>query len=227
MKIKWVLDNVPGARERAEKGEILFGNIDTWLIWNLTGGPKGGTHVTDVSNASRTFMMNLETLDWDQEMLEILSVPRSMLPEIKPSSFIYGYIKNSGLEGIPVAGDLGDQQAALFGQTCYDPGEAKNTYGTGCFMLMNTGTTPIQSKHGLLTTLAYKIGDQPAVYALEGSIAITGALVQWMRDNLRLIKKSADIEELAKTVDDSGGIYFVSRFFRLLHPYLVRAMPVV
>ena len=219
MKIKWILDNVPGVREKAEKGEVLFGNIDTWVIWNLTGGPKGGVHVTDVTNASRTFMMNLETLDWDPEMLEVLGVPRAMLPDIKPSSAVYGYAKNSGLEGIPVAGDLGDQQAALFGQTCYDPGEAKNTYGTGCFMLMNTGTSPIQSKNGLLTTLGYKIGDQPAVYALEGSIAITGALVQWMRDNLGLIKKSADIEELAKTVEDSGGIYFVPAFSGLFAPY--------
>ena len=219
MKIKWILDNVPGVREKAEKGEVLFGNIDTWVIWNLTGGPKGGVHVTDVTNASRTFMMNLETLDWDPDMLEVLGVPRAMLPEIKPSSAIYGYAKNSGLDGIPVAGDLGDQQAALFGQTCYDPGEAKNTYGTGCFMLMNTGTSPIQSKNGLLTTLGYKIGDQPAVYALEGSIAITGALVQWMRDNLGLIKKSADIEELAKTVEDSGGIYFVPAFSGLFAPY--------
>ena len=212
MKVKWILDNVPGVREKAEKGEVLFGNIDTWVIWNLTGGPKGGVHVTDVSNASRTFMMNLETLDWDPDMLAVLGVPRAMLPAIKASSEVYGHCRNSGLDGIPVAGDLGDQQAALFGQTCYDPGEAKNTYGTGCFMLMNTGTKPIQSKNGLLTTLGYKIGKEPAVYALEGSIAITGALVQWIRDNLKMIKKSSDIEELAKTVDDAGGIYFVPAF---------------
>jgi glycerol kinase len=219
MKIKWVLDNVPGVRERAEKGEILFGNIDTWVIWNLTGGPHGGVHVTDVSNASRTFMMNLETLDWDPDMLKVLGVPRAMLPEIKASSEVYGFCRNSGLDGIPVAGDLGDQQAALFGQTCYDPGEAKNTYGTGCFMLMNTGNKPIQSKNGLLTTLGYKIGKEPAVYALEGSIAITGALVQWIRDNLKMIKKSSDIEELARTVEDSGGIYFVPAFSGLFAPY--------
>ena len=219
MKVKWILDNVPGVREKAEKGEVLFGNIDTWVIWNLTGGPKGGVHVTDVSNASRTFMMNLETLDWDPDMLAVLGVPRAMLPAIKASSEVYGHCRNSGLDGIPVAGDLGDQQAALFGQTCYDPGEAKNTYGTGCFMLMNTGTKPIQSKNGLLTTLGYKIGKEPAVYALEGSIAITGALVQWILDNLKMIKKSSDIEELAKTVDDAGGIYFVPAFSGLFAPY--------
>ena len=218
-KIKWILANVPGAAEKADKGELLFGNIDTWVIWNLTGGPKGGVHVTDVTNASRTMMMNLETLDWDEDMLKVLGVPRSMLPEIKPSSAVYGKCANSGLDGIPVAGDLGDQQAALFGQTCYDAGEAKNTYGTGCFMLMNTGTKPIQSKNGLLTTLGYKIGDEPAVYALEGSIAITGALVQWIRDNLKMIKKSSEIEDLAKTVDDSGGIYFVPAFSGLFAPY--------
>lgn len=218
-KIKWVLDNVDGARAKAEKGEILFGNIDTWVIWNLTGGPKGGVHVTDVTNASRTMLMNLETLDWDPEMLKAMSIPRAMLPAVKASSEVYGECKNSSLEGVPVAGDLGDQQAALFGQTCYDPGEAKNTYGTGCFMLLNTGTKPIQSKNGLLTTLGYKIGDQPAVYALEGSIAITGALVQWIRDNLKMIKASKDIEPLAKTVEDSGGIYIVPAFSGLFAPY--------
>jgi glycerol kinase len=218
-KIKWILDNVEGVREKAEKGEVLFGNIDTWVIWNLTGGPKGGVHVTDVTNASRTMLMNLETLDWDPDMLKVMGIPRAMLPEIKASSEVYGYAKNSGLDGIPVAGDLGDQQAALFGQTCYAPGEAKNTYGTGCFMLLNTGTEPVQSKNGLLTTLAYKIGDQPAVYALEGSIAITGALVQWLRDNLKMIEKSKDIEKLAKTVEDAGGIYFVPAFSGLFAPY--------
>ena len=218
-KIKWILDNVSGARAKAEKGEVLFGNIDTWVIWNLTGGPKGGVHVTDVSNASRTMLMNLKTLDWDPDMLKAMDIPRAMLPAVKASSEVYGHGKNSGLEGIPVSGDLGDQQAALFGQTCYDPGEAKNTYGTGCFMLLNTGTKPIQSKNGLLTTLAYKIGDQPAVYALEGSIAITGALVQWIRDNLKMIKESKDIEPLAQTVKDSGGIYFVPAFSGLFAPY--------
>jgi glycerol kinase len=218
-KVKWMLDNVEGAREKAEKGELLFGNIDTWVIWNLTGGPKGGVHVTDVTNASRTMLMNLETLDWDPDMLKAMTIPHSMLPAIKASSEVYGYAKNSGLDGIPVAGDLGDQQAALFGQTCYATGEAKNTYGTGCFMLLNTGTEPIQSKNGLLTTLGYKIGDQPAVYALEGSIAITGALVQWLRDNLKMIEKSSDIEMLAKSVDDAGGIYFVPAFSGLFAPY--------
>ena len=218
-KVKWILDNVEGTREKAEKGELLFGNIDTWVIWNLTGGPKGGVHVTDVTNASRTMLMNLETLDWDPDMLKVMDIPRAMLPAIKASSEVYGYAKNSGLDGIPVAGDLGDQQAALFGQTCYAPGEAKNTYGTGCFMLLNTGTEPVQSKNGLLTTLGYKIGDQPAVYALEGSIAITGALVQWLRDNLKIIEKSSDVEMLAKSVDDAGGIYFVPAFSGLFAPY--------
>ena len=218
-KIRWLLDNTPGAREKAENGELCFGTIDTWLIWNLTGGPNGGVHVTDVSNASRTFLMNLHTLDWDDEMLQIIGVPRAVLPQIKASSELYGLITIPELKDIPVSGDLGDQQAALFGQTCYTAGEAKNTYGTGCFLLMNTGTEPIQSKNGLLTTLAYKIGDQPAYYALEGSIAITGALVQWMRDNLKMIETSADIEKLANTVEDSGGIYFVPAFSGLFAPY--------
>ncbi|HKZ85363.1 MAG TPA: glycerol kinase GlpK [Anaerolineae bacterium] len=217
-KIKWILDNVENTRARAEKGELLFGNIDTWVIWNVTGGPKGGAHVTDVSNASRTMLMNLETLDWDDEILKILNIPRAMLPKVRPSSEVYGKAVGD-LAGIPVAGDLGDQQAALFGQTCFSPGEAKNTYGTGCFMLLNTGTKPVPSKSGLLTTLGYKIGDQPAVYCLEGSIAITGALVQWLRDNLGLIQKSADVEALAKTVDDNGGIYFVPAFSGLFAPY--------
>jgi glycerol kinase len=217
-KIKWILDNVAGVREKAEKGDVLFGNIDTWVIWNLTGGPKGGVHVTDVSNASRTMLMNLETLDWDPEILKIMGVPRAMLPAIKASSETYG-TATGALAGIPVAGDLGDQQAALFGQTCFSAGEAKNTYGTGCFMLLNTGTKPVQSKNGLLTTLGYKIGSQAAVYCLEGSIAITGALVQWLRDNLGLIQKSADVEALAKSVDDNGGIYFVPAFSGLFAPY--------
>jgi glycerol kinase len=218
-KIKWILDNNKGLRDRAEKGELLFGNMDTWVIWNLTGGPKGGVHVTDVTNASRTMLMNLETLDWDPEMLKYMDVPRAVLPAIKASSEVYGHCKNSGLEGVPVAGDLGDQQAALFGQTCFDPGEAKNTYGTGCFMLLNTGTKAVQSKNGLLTTLGYKIGSQPAVYALEGSIAITGALVQWIRDNLKMIESSKDIEPLARTVEDNGGVYFVPAFSGLFAPY--------
>src|SRR5664280_1781745 len=217
-KVKWILDNVDGARAKAEAGDLLFGNIDSWCIWNLTGGPSGGVHVTDVTNASRTMLMNLETLDWDPEILSLMGIPKSMLPAIKASSEVYG--KATGdLAGIPVAGDLGDQQAALFGQTCFSAGEAKNTYGTGCFMLLNTGTKPVQSKSGLLTTLGYKIGDQPAVYALEGSIAITGALVQWLRDNLGMIKTSGEIEDLAKTVDDNGGVYFVPAFSGLFAPY--------
>jgi len=222
-KIKWILDNVPGVRAAAEKGEALFGNIDTWEIWWLTGGPKGGAHVTDVSNASRTMLMNLETLDWDQEILDILGIPRQMLPEIRPSSDpkIYGYTPKDGPLGasIPVCGDLGDQQAALVGQTSFNPGEAKNTYGTGCFMLLNTGTTPVPSKSGLLTTLGYKFGDQPAVYCLEGSIAITGALVQWLRDNLKFFDFSKHIEDYARSVPDSGGIYFVPAFSGLFAPY--------
>ena len=217
-KVKWMLDNVDGMRSRAENGELAFGNIDTWCIWNLTGGPNGGAHVTDVSNASRTLMMNLETLDWDDEILDLMTIPRAMLPEVRASSEEYGKAVGD-LEGIPVAGDLGDQQAALFGQTCFSVGEAKNTYGTGNFLLLNTGNEPIQSKSGLLTTLGYKIGDQPAVYVLEGAIAITGALVQWLRDNLGMIKESAEIEELAKTVEDNGGIYFVPAFSGLFAPY--------
>ena len=188
-KVKWLLDNVEGLRAKAEAGDLAFGNIDSWCIWNLTGGVDGGVHVTDVSNASRTMLMNLETLDWDPEILGIMGIPRSMLPQIRPSSETYGKCVGD-LAGIPVAGDLGDQQAAIFGQTCYSVGEAKNTYGTGNFMLLNTGTKPVQSKNGLLTTLGYKIGSQPAVYCLEGSIAITGALVQWMRDNLGMITTS-------------------------------------
>jgi glycerol kinase len=209
-KIKWILDNIPGSKLRAEKGELLFGNIDSWLIWNLTGA-----HVTDVTNASRTMLMNLATLDWDEEILGDMGVPRLMLPKIVSSSEVYGTTR----EGILVAGNLGDQQAALFGQTCFLPGEAKNTYGTGCFMLMNTGKKPVQSKNGLLTTLGYKIANEKPVYALEGSIAITGALVQWLRDNLCLIEKSSDVETLARSVDDNGGIYFVPAFSGLYAPY--------
>jgi glycerol kinase len=216
-KIKWILDNVEGAREKAEHGELLFGNIDTWLIWNLIG-----EHVTDVTNASRTMLMNLDTLDWNDEILNVLDIPRVVLPTIKSSSEIYGYVGTGccpSLHKVPVAGDLGDQHAALFGQTCFNPGEAKNTYGTGCFMLLNTGEKPVPSKSGLLTTMGYKIGSQNAVYALEGSIAITGALIQWLRDNLGLIRSSAEVEALAKTVEDNGGIYFVPAFSGLYAPY--------
>ncbi len=222
-KIMWLLDNIPGLREDAAKGDALFGNIDTWLIWNLTGGPNGGAHVTDVSNASRTMLMNLETLDWDDEILGIMGIPRAMLPRIVPSSDpnTWGTTLADGPFGdaIPVTGDLGDQQAALVGQTCFSPGEAKNTYGTGCFLLLNTGTEIVQSKSGLLTTVAYKFGDGPAVYALEGSIAITGALVQWLRDNLKFFEKSAQVEECARSVDDNGGVYFVPAFSGLFAPY--------
>ena len=209
-KIVWLLDNLPGARQRAEQGELLFGTIDTWLIWNLTGA-----HVTDVTNASRTLLMNLDTLDWDEDLLREIGVPRALLPLIVSSSQICGATR----EGVPVAGILGDQQAALFGQTCFSPGEAKNTYGTGCFMLLNTGETAVPSQNGLLTTLAYQLKGQKPVYALEGSIAVTGALVQWLRDNLGLIEKSEDIERLAGSVDDNGGIYFVPAFSGLYAPH--------
>jgi len=218
-KVRWILDNVDGARERAEAGDLLFGNMDTWCIWNLTGGTDGGVHVTDVSNASRTLLMNLETLDWEQANLDAIGVPRSMLPDIRPSSETYGEVKLGGFEGTPIAGDLGDQQAATFGQVCFSPGEAKNTYGTGNFLLLNTGTEPVQSKTGLITTAGWKIGDQDAVYCLEGSIAITGALVQWLRDNLKLIRTSDEVESLAKTVDDNGGCYIVPAFSGLFAPY--------
>ncbi len=216
-KIKWILDNAPGVKPAAERGQALFGNIDTWLIWNLTGGPNGGAHLTDPSNASRTMLMDLATLEWDEEILRILDIPASMLPKIVPSSGIYGYAKLLG--GIPIAGDLGDQQAALFGQTCFSPGEAKNTYGTGCFMLLNTGEQIVPSQSGLLTTVGYQIGAQKPVFCLEGSIAITGALVQWLRDNLNLIERSAYIEALARTVEDNGGVYFVPAFSGLFAPH--------
>jgi glycerol kinase len=222
-KVKWILDNVDGVRAAAEAGDAIFGNIDTWVIWWLTGGPNGGSHVTDVTNASRTMLMNLETLDWDNEILGIMGIPRQMLPRVVPSSDpqTWGKTPADGPFGdaIPVAGDLGDQQAALVGQTGYSVGEAKNTYGTGCFMLLNTGTKPIQSKSGLLTTLAYKIGDRPAVYALEGSIAITGALVQWLRDNLNFFDFSQHVQDYAAKVEDSGGIYIVPAFSGLFAPY--------
>ncbi|MGD2251617.1 MAG: glycerol kinase GlpK [Anaerolineales bacterium] len=222
-KIAWILENVEGVRQAAEKGQALFGTIDTWVIWQLTGRPSRGAHVTDVTNASRTMLMNLETLDWDDGILRSMGIPRPMLPRIVPSSdpSPWGATSKSGPFGdaIPVCGDLGDQQAALVGQTCYSVGEAKNTYGTGCFMLLNTGTAPVVSRSGLLTTLGYQIGGQSAVYALEGSIAITGALVQWLRDNLGLIRDSSEVEDLARTVEDNGGIYFVPAFSGLFAPY--------
>ncbi|NOZ72068.1 MAG: glycerol kinase GlpK [Chloroflexi bacterium] len=216
-KIRWILDHVAGVREAAERGEAIFGNMDTWVIWNLTGGPKGGVHITDVTNASRTMLMDLKTLAWDDEILQIMGIPRQMLPEIRPSSDprLYGH----ALGNVPLCGDLGDQQAATVGQTCFDIGEAKNTYGTGCFMLMNTGTTLVPSKSGLLTTVAYQLGDDAPVYALEGSIAIAGALVQWLRDNLRFFDFSHHVEDYAKQVPDNGGVYFVPAFSGLFAPY--------
>jgi glycerol kinase len=219
LKIRWILAQVPGVREPAEAGDVLFGNIDTFLIWKLTGGPNGGVHVTDVTNASRTQLMNLATSDWDKDILNAFGIPRSMLPRICSSSEVYGHVQGGMISGVPIAGDLGDQQAALVGQTCFKPGQAKNTYGTGCFLLLNTGLHPVQSSHGLLTTVAYKLGDQPAHYALEGSVAITGALVQWLRDNLGLIRTSSEIETLARTVEDNGGVYFVPAFSGLFAPY--------
>lgn len=219
LKLKWLLDNVPGLREDAEKGEALFGTMDTFLIWHLTGGIHGGTHVTDVTNASRTQLMNLQTLAWDPDMLAAFGIPRLMLPIIKSSSEVYGSVVLDVLPNVPIAGDLGDQHAALVGQTCFEPGQAKNTYGTGCFMLLNTGTEMKVSTQGLLTTVAYKFGNDPVNYALEGSVAIAGALVQWLRDNLGMIEKSSDVETLAKTVEDNGGAYFVPAFSGLYAPY--------
>lgn len=219
LKIRWILENVKGARELAESGDAIFGNIDTFLVWHLTGGPNGGVHITDVTNASRTQLMNLDTLDWDKGMLEAFGIPAAMLPKIRSSSEKYGVAQEPAIKDVAISGILGDQQAALVGQTCFEAGEAKNTYGTGCFLLMNTGTKKVDSKSGLLTTMGYKFGDQPAHYALEGSIAITGALVQWVRDNLGLIEKSSDIEKLARTVNDNGGVYFVPAFSGLYAPY--------
>ena len=218
LKLRWLLNNVKGLREDAEKGEALFGNMDTFIAWNLTGGVDGGIHITDVTNASRTQLMDLATCQWDDEILKVLSIPKAMLPTIQASSKVYAKAKGV-LGGVPLAGILGDQQAALVGQTCFNPGQGKNTYGTGCFLLMNTGEKPVQSKHGLLTTVAYQLGNEPVHYALEGSVAITGALVQWLRDNLGIIKNSPDIEKLAKEVDDNGGCYFVPAFSGLYAPY--------
>ncbi len=217
-KIQWILDNNSGLREIAEKGDVLFGTIDTWLIWNLTGGIHGGEHLTDVTNASRTMLMDLNSLEWDEELLKVLNIPKNILPKISSSSEVYGYA-SSILPKVPISGDLGDQQAALVGQCCFTSGEAKNTYGTGCFMLLNTGTAPVMSKNGLLTTVCYKFGNNPAVYCLEGSIAISGALVQWLRDNLQIIEKSSDIEPLARTVTDNGDVYFVPAFSGLYAPH--------
>jgi glycerol kinase len=218
-KVRWILDNVDGAREKAEAGDLAFGNIDTWLIWNLTGGTNGGLHITDVTNASRTMLMDLKTLSWDEDIASTIGVPMSMLPEIRASSDVYGEVASGSFQGIQIAGDLGDQQAATFGQACFDVGEAKNTYGTGNFLLLNTGTEAVVSKNGMLTTVGYKIGDNDAIYCLEGAIAITGALVQWLRDNLKLIKAAPEVEELASSVDDNGGLYIVPAFSGLFAPY--------
>lgn len=219
LKLKWLLDNVAGVRERALAGELLFGTIDSWVVWNLTGGARGGLHVTDVTNASRTQLMRLDSLAWDDELLSTFSIPRSLLPRIVSSSEVYGEVTTGVLRGVPIGGILGDQHAALLGQTCFRPGEAKNTYGTGCFLLMNTGTSPVSSAAGLVTTVAYQLGKQPAHYALEGSIAIAGALVQWLRDNIGLIAKSNDVEDLAASVADNGDVYIVPAFSGLYAPY--------
>ncbi len=219
-KVKWILDNVDGAREKAENGDLMFGNTDTWVLWNMTGGPDGGQHVTDVTNASRTMLMDLKTLDWDEGTASDFSIPMSMLPKIKSSSEVYGEGRKGGLvPGVPIAGILGDQQAATFGQACFEKGMSKNTYGTGCFMLLNTGTEIVPSENGLLTTVCYKIGDQPAIYALEGSIAVAGSLIQWLRDNINMIDDAPQIEAMAAGVDDNGGAYFVPAFSGLFAPH--------
>ncbi|NIH82509.1 glycerol kinase GlpK [Amycolatopsis viridis] len=219
-KVKWILDNVEGARERAEAGDLVFGNMDTWVVWNMTGGPEGGVHITDPTNASRTLLMDLDTLSWDADNAADMGIPMSMLPEIRSSSEEYGKVRPRGvLSGVPIAGILGDQQAATFGQACLSPGEAKNTYGTGNFVLLNTGTDKVMSENGLLTTVCYKIGSNDTVYALEGAIAVTGSLVQWLRDNLGMISNAAEIEELARSVEDNGGAYFVPAFSGLFAPY--------
>ncbi len=220
-KLKWLLDKTPGLRDAADSGDAIFGTIDTWLVWWLTGGPGKGVHVTDVTNASRTMLMNIESLQWSDEMLKVMDIPEQVLPEIRSSSEVYGHTVADGVFGmeIPVSGILGDQQAALFGQTCFEVGEAKNTYGTGCFLLKNTGEKIVHSKSGLLTTVGYKVGDSPAVYALEGSIAMAGSLVQWFKDNMGMISKASEISDLAGKVKDSGGIYFVPAFSGLFAPH--------
>ncbi|MDX6262201.1 MAG: glycerol kinase, partial [Kribbellaceae bacterium] len=222
-KVQWILENVDGVREAAEAGDAVFGNTDTWLLWHLTGGTEGGVHVTDVTNASRTMLMNLETLDWDDELISFFNIPRQMLPEIRPSSDPNKYgetLTNGPLGGVvALTGDLGDQQAATVGQVCFNPGEAKNTYGTGNFMLLNTGTELVRSKAGLLSTMAYKFGDDAPVYALEGSIAVTGSAVQWLRDQLGIISGASETETLARQVPDNGGVYFVPAFSGLFAPY--------
>jgi glycerol kinase len=219
-KIVWILENVEGAREKAEAGDLIFGTTDTWVLWNLTGGVDGGVHVTDVTNASRTLFLDLETLEWRQDILDVFGVPASMLPEVKSSSEIYGYASSSSLlREVPIAGILGDQQAATFGQAAFDKGESKNTYGTGNFLIFQTGEEKVKSENGLLTTIGYKLGDGPTHYALEGSIAVTGSLIQWLRDNLGIINSAPEVETLATTVEDNGGVYFVPAFSGLFAPY--------
>ncbi|WPF83032.1 glycerol kinase GlpK [Sanguibacter sp. 4.1] len=219
-KVKWILDNVEGAREAAERGDLMFGNTDSWVLWNMTGGTEGGVHLTDVTNASRTMLMNIDSLTWNEDIAKDMGIPMSMLPEIRSSSEVYGTGRARGMvPGVPIAGILGDQQAATFGQACFEKGTAKNTYGTGNFMLLNTGTEPVHSKNGLLTTVCYKIGDAPQVYALEGSIAVTGSLIQWMSDNLGMFEEAKDVEYYASKVDDNGGAYFVPAFSGLFAPY--------
>ncbi len=219
-KLVWMLENVEGARERAERGELLFGTTDTWILWNLTGGPDGGVHATEVTNASRTMFMDLETLSWDDELIAAFGIPRSVLPEIRSSSEVYGYVEQSSLlREVPIAGMLGDQQAATFGQAAFNAGDSKNTYGTGNFLIFNTGEKIVRSDHGLLTTVAYRLGREAPRYALEGSIAVTGSLVQWLRDNLGLIKHASDIEGLARSVDDNGGVHIVPAFSGLFAPH--------
>lgn len=219
LKLRWLLEHTPGARELASRGELLFGTIDSFLLWKLTGGPSGGVHATDVTNASRTQLMNIHSLDWDPELLSLFGIPAGVLPRIGPSSGVFGQARETALAGVPIAALLGDQQAALVGQGCFQPGQAKNTYGTGCFLLMNTGPQPVKSRHGLLTTVAYQFGASAACYALEGSIAVAGALVQWLRDNLGLISASSEVEALARTVEDNGGVCFVPAFSGLFAPY--------
>ncbi len=218
-KIAWILDAVPGAHERAAAGDLLFGTPDSWLLWHLTGGPDGGIHATDVTNASRTLLMDLATLDWSPELLDAWGIPRAMLPEIRSSSEVYGHVVGGPLGGVPIAGILGDQQAATFGQAAFSRGESKQTYGTGTFLIVNTGEEPVQSTAGLVTTVAYRLGDGPASYALEGSVAVAGSLVQWLRDSLGIIRTSAEVEALATSVEDSGDVYFVPAFSGLFAPY--------
>ena len=218
-KIAWILENVDGARERAETGDLLFGTPDTWVLWNLTGGPDGGVHATDVTNASRTLLMDLRTLDWDDGLLKAFGVPRAMLPDIRSSSELYGEAKGTALDGTPIAAILGDQQAATFGQAAFERGESKNTYGTGNFLIVNTGDEIVESENGLITTVAYQLGDEAPRYALEGSIAVTGSLVQWLRDNLGLFDQAPDVESLALSVEDNGGVYIVPAFSGLFAPY--------